>query len=344
MKATSRGSLLIELLLATIITGFVISAAMEAYRQILKIEQKINKKNTADFNLQRVQEQLCNDFSCAFIPSFYEPKSEQNSKVKNDQKDEPIFFFATNDEYFYRSKIFGLKMAKTSIFSFCATSPMIFGHKNPPRVVRITYLLEKSKKQLPDKDLFDLYRIESKNLANPPNKKELETLTKVLLIKEIDEFTISFVPKKDHEDKDDSFRTIQMNGQSIVVSNFVIKEVFDWGNQSNNDRKKENEKNINRLPQAIIARLAMTFEGKPKYFEIYVKIESLEQGKDKKENAKDKKGSQEAEKTDDKNKDKLAEKGASSDFLDAKASELLDVGAIAPSQTQGESSDAAPAT
>lgn len=274
MKATSNGSLLLELLLATAIAGIVISAAMQSYQQILKIEQKINRKNMIDFNLQRVQEQIWTDFSSAFVPSFEVKKDDKETEEKSDNKKEEINpFEGICDDFFYKSKIFNLKVALIEKVSFCATSPMIFGHSNPARAVRVTYLLKKSKKQSPEKDLFDLYRVETTNLSSTPDKKALEKANPILLIKEVEEFSISFIARPDQENKKDE----------------TPVEVFKWGND-----KKEKTK----LPKAIIARLATTFENKPKFFEIYVKIETQEK-QEKKEETKTEKKVEDSKKTEE---------------------------------------------
>lgn len=279
MKATSNGSLLLELLLATAIAGIVISAAMQSYQQILKIEQKINRKNMIDFNLQRVQEQIWTDFSSTFIPYFETKKKdketeEKSNDEKSDNKKEEISLFeGICDEFFYKSKIFNLKVARIEKVSFCATSPMIFGHGNPARAVRVTYLLKKSKKQSLDKDLFDLYRVETTKLGSTPDKKALEKATPILLIKEIEEFSISFIARPDQESKKDE----------------TPVELFKWGN----DKKEKN-----KLPKAIIARLATTFENKPKFFEIYVKIETQEK-QEKKEETKTEKKAEDSKKTEE---------------------------------------------
>lgn len=274
MKAKSNGSLLLELLLATAIAGIVISAAMQSYQQILKIEQRINRKNMIDFNLHRVQEQIWTDFSSAFIPYFEVKKKDKETEEKSDNKKEEINLFeGICDDFFYKSKIFNLKVARIEKVSFCATSPMIFGHGNPARAVRVTYLLKKSKKQSLDKDLFDLYRVETTKLGSTPDKKALEKATPILLIKEIEEFSISFIARPDQESKKDE----------------TPVELFKWGN----DKKEKN-----KLPKAIIARLATTFENKPKFFEIYVKIETQEK-QEKKEETKTEKKAEDSKKTEE---------------------------------------------
>lgn len=274
MKAKSNGSLLLELLLATAIAGIVISAAMQSYQQILKIEQRINRKNMVDFNLQRVQEQIWTDFSSAFIPYFEVKKKDKETEEKSDNKKEEINLFeGICDDFFYKSKIFNLKVARIEKVSFCATSPMIFGHGNPARAARVTYLLKKSKKQSPEKDLFDLYRVETTKLVSTPDKKALEKATPILLIKEIEEFSISFIARPDQESKKDE----------------TPVELFKWGN----DKKEKN-----KLPKAIIARLATTFENKPKFFEIYVKIETQEK-QEKKEETKTEKKAEDSKKTEE---------------------------------------------
>lgn len=301
MKATGNGSLLLELLLATVISGIVISAAMESYRQILGIEQKVNRKNMIEFNLQRVQELITTDFSSAFIPSFQvkakEAQSEEKLKNESSKKEpqEPILFEGLCDDFFYKSKIFNFKIARIDKVSFCATSPIIFGHSNPARAVRVTYLLEKSKKPNQEKDLFDLYRVETENLELTPDKKILEKAYKILLIKEIEEFSISFIPRTDSKNKDED----------------PPKEVFKWGNE-----KKER----NKLPKAVVIRMALNFKNKPKFFEIYVKIGVQEQ-EDKKSESESTKKSDEQKKPEEQ-KDKKPDKAMGKAIDPGKKSEF----------------------
>lgn len=251
MKTANKGFLLLELLLACVIAGLVISAAMQIYTKILMFEQKVNRKNDLIININRVKTQIFNDFNNAFIPAFdvKDPLAEKDLK--------PIFFQGGNDgsrakgpdNSKYKSATFNMRLLNTAEVSFCSTNIMSFGHEAPRKACRVTYLVEKSSKSTASKDLFNLYRIETDKLWQSPSKKELEQVYKMLLIENLAECSIMFFQKPHTEERNTK--------DAEVVTR------FDWGS---------NEEDKATLPGAVHFRAAIECFGRMWPIEIYVPI------------------------------------------------------------------------
>lgn len=256
MKATNKGFALLELLMATALAGLVVSAAMEAYKQVLGVEQRVSRKNLLEQNLHRVKERLAIDFNSVFIPRVESKSKKKKQKAEPEKVNEPEaeeesgFFNVINDGS-HKSSLFGYKLARTTKVSFCATSPIVFGHESPSRAVRVTYLIEESKaKNSQGEELFDLYRVETENLEKTPDKKAIEKVYKMLLIKGLEDFSVQCVPGNNQKEKQDQ----------------DVELLAKWG-------KPEQAKH--GLPEKIVISGAIEVNGKSRPFEVWAGVDAF---------------------------------------------------------------------
>jgi type II secretory pathway pseudopilin PulG len=239
---------LVEVLIAILISGFVISALLQIMSQTYKFVEQGERLMTVDREVTILFNQMEKDFSSAFIPTLkkeikiakkpkQDPAKQGANKKQQPQVDEEVedtketptdFFVASSkDEEFTGFRV-GFKKGQKLLdkVSFICTNPLrVFG-QDKMRLVRVGYQLVLNKENSEEeKPSYDLWRLECGNLENKNLKPDESLLKKdsknvvynYLVVKNIKGIYLEYVKILSVEKKD---------GQT---SEDVQIDRFEWG-------------------------------------------------------------------------------------------------------------------
>jgi type II secretory pathway component PulJ len=198
MKRWHKGFTLFEVLLAIVLSSFVMYGLMRLYQSSARYLERTRDMMIIDRTVCLFFNQLERDLSSAYIPYLHKvEKTEKPAEIKSDKADaenaaqekapespeeqkkaqekaraeRKTFFVATFDEYTQDvMRIEGKKVELFKSLSFICTNP--FGQKRT-RMVRVIYLLVKDKKKSTrDNTSYQLVRKETDDLSNVKGKAD----------------------------------------------------------------------------------------------------------------------------------------------------------------------------
>jgi prepilin-type N-terminal cleavage/methylation domain-containing protein len=257
---------LIELLLATAISGVIILGIMQGYRNAQKMLERSNRLMDADHASCLFFNQIERDFMTAIIPEeakqSSEPKPNEEKKEPEEKKpdekkadtketdkkkkEKPLFYGTIEKEQ--TQKILGKKYEPFKSVSFVNTNPLQVWGQKKTRLVRILYYLKKNKEKSKDDNIvYNLYRKETADIKNDSFKKYEDEkknkeypIRKNIVAKNVKEVFIRYiVPKKKKTDETTSKKT-------KAPTEWL--KIFEWGN---------NEETKNKVPSSIELRISL---------------------------------------------------------------------------------------
>ena len=253
MKKNSAFTLL-ELLIATAISGFIIVSIMQGYRNAQKIHLKIRRTLDANHTACLFFNQIERDILTAFIPQedtkkkdVKEEEKEQKIKgKKTDKKENGTLYFKASVYENQTKKIDDKKYELFKTLNFINTNPLQVWGQKLVRQVRIAYMLTLDKKNSTNnRNVYKLYRKETTDIKNVKfkepeiinRKKPEHPVRKHLVAKNIKELYIEYIMPKSQNPKDDdkqdpeekilkSFRYLQVGNHLILLKgNFSTRNL-----------------------------------------------------------------------------------------------------------------------
>lgn len=248
MKQKNNGSLIFDILIATIIAGLAISVAIKMPVMLVNFWKKIQIKTKQIFLQTRVKDLFEKDFSTIFVPTKYLKKivlknnEKNNLALTNDAKKE---ITGPDEEKKGIENLFFLLKEKDNNLDFCffvSTNLTPSFSKPKQKLAGIFYVLEKmarinaSTNPTPNnqqnQDYFQLTRIESEYLSVPQDfsTEKIPKKDKLIVMKFIKKLTIVVTASIQKQTKN---KTTEENQKTNDPSIFEIKTSNVWPLEEN---------------------------------------------------------------------------------------------------------------
>jgi len=251
---------IIELLIAMSIGSFIVLGMTRGYQNVQKIVAKTRTLFQFDKSISLTFNQIERDINTAFIPFLAKEESsslskkkkgegKESKKKKPESKTNTIFFIGSIYEDRGR-KINNQKYELFNSISLVNTNPLqVWGQKRS-RLVRVGYELVKNKNKSQDeKDSYDLFRKETRDLKNetfkakediPQKQASLFEIKTELIVTNIKEMFIKYTMRTQPEKEGTKEKIISL---------------FEWGkSREENKQIKETE---NSVPEKVMVRISL---------------------------------------------------------------------------------------
>jgi prepilin-type N-terminal cleavage/methylation domain-containing protein len=252
---------LIELLLATAISGVIMLGIMQGYRNAQKMLLRSNSLMDADHASCLFFNQIERDFMTAIIPNRTNPvqppqkeggkesskkETVEKKSTKKKKKEKPFFFGTIFEEQ--TVKIKGKKHEAFQSVSLVNTNPLQVWGEKKPRQVRILYYLKKNKKKSKEeKNVYTLYRKETADIQNDSfqkheekSKNKLFPVKKNVVAENIKDMFLRYIAPKKAKKAESSSKKRKPKVTWL--------KLFEWGN---NDETK------NKVPHSVELRVSL---------------------------------------------------------------------------------------
>lgn len=307
MMIKPKGSLMLELLIAMLISGIAISMAMKFPVTLIRMWKKISVKTSGDIDICKIKKLIDDDFSTIFNPDKYnkKPKFElettgTNSQVQAAGQDAAKDLGADKSP----AKFVNLcvKSGRFDHLFFCCTNPIETYSQASPKAVGVVYRLEKkeplfSESQTSDQsaESYEFSRYETKKVYFSENEGDVSSgagneidfsklgQKKIVLFKNLEAFEIEFFifQKKKSDTEEDSIGVLKLSSKENV-------EEFDEKKHKNSKESHEaiqakrsipvysdekiNEKQGNPLPFKIVLKFKFSESSMSKPLILEIKL------------------------------------------------------------------------
>lgn len=306
MMMKQKGSLMLELLIAMLISSIAISMAMKFPVTLIRMWKKISVKTSGDIDICKIKKLIEDDFATIFNPDKYnqKPKFElettgTDSQIKAEGQDAEKEGSEKNPSKFLNLCV---KSGRFDHLFFCCTNPIETYSQASPKAVGVIYRLEKKEPLFLENqtyeqpsESYEFSRYETKKVYFNDNEGDLSSgegneidfsklgQKKIVLFKNLEAFEIEFFTfqkKKSDTEKD-----------RIGILKFSSKENVEEFDETKHKKSKEsheamqakhsipvysdekiNEKQGNPLPFKIVLKFKFSTSSKSKPLILEIKL------------------------------------------------------------------------